>query len=441
MRIDPVPPRSACGAPPRGGQRWWTRKAGPTALAWGAFAALGMVGVAHGETSPWYVAASQSYSYESNLLRLGDGQPLPTGYSRNDEILSTALLAGLDQPIGRQRLSGNLAVRQNRYGSNTRFDNTSYNGALSLDWSTIERVSGSLSASANQALQSFANDLFSPELANNLESSEALNGSVAVGLVTQYSLVASGGHRRVRNSLVDLRSREFYQDNAEVGMRWAPSSTATFGVSLGSTRGRYPKFGIQANGDYQADRFKRDDVGLNATLRPSGASTVDFRLANGTTTYDLNQRRNFSGVTGSLAWSWEATGKLRLSLQFSRDTGQDSYATRTANTPTTADYSRLANQARLQLGYELTAKVGITVGANYVGRDLVRTINDPALAGGANAAGTDRTRQVSVGARWSPRRYGTLGCDVTTENRSGQGELTTNMGDKSLTCFGQLTLQ
>jgi hypothetical protein len=416
-----------------------------TAFACGALALLGLVGAARAETSPWYVAASQSYTYDSNLLRLGSGQATPDGYSRNDDVLSTALLAGLDQPIGRQRLFGNLTVRQNRYSGNPRFNNTSYNATLGLDWSTIERVSGSVSASANRALQSFSTDLFSTERLNNQESSETLNGNIAVGVVTEYSLVASGGHRRVTNSLPDpgIRSRDFYQDNAEVGLRWAPTSTASFGLALGTTRGRYPKFTTAGTGEYQADRFKRNDVVLTATLKPSGASTVDIRLANGRTRYDLNQQRDFSGLTGSVVWGWQATGKLRVSTQLSRDTGQDSYLTRTiqTNQPTTADYSRLTNQLRVQVNHDLTAKFGLTAGASYASRDLVRTINDPLIA--ADATDSDRSTLLSAGVRWAPRRYGTLGCDVTMEKRKASSEpvLTSDMSAKSLTCFGQLTLQ
>jgi hypothetical protein len=249
----------------------------------------------------------------------------------------------------------------------------------------------------------------------------------------------------VTNSLSDpgIRSRDFYQDNAEVGLRWAPSSTATFGLALGTTRGRYPKFTTAGTGEYQADRFKRNDVVLTATLKPSGASTVDVRLSNGRTRYDLNQQRDFSGLTGSVVWGWQATGKLRVSTQLSRDTGQDSYLTRTiqTNQPTTADYSRLTNQLRVQVNYDLTAKFGLTGGASYASRDLVRTINDPLIA--ADATDTDRTQLLSAGVRWAPRRYGTLGCDVTMEKRKASSEpvLTADMSAKSLTCFGQLTLQ
>lgn len=402
-------------------------------------------GMAVAETSPWYIAASQSYAYESNLLRLANGQADPPGYSRNDDITSTSLLAGLDQPIGRQRLFGNVTVRQNRYSGNPQFNNTSYNGSLGLDWSTIERISGNLSASATRALQSFSTDLFTTERLNNLESTETVNGSIAIGLVTEYSLMLSGGHRRVHNSLDDpgIRSREYYQDNAELVLRWSPSGLATFGFGAGVTRGRYPKFGIAANGDYSADRFKRQDAVLTATIRPTGASTFDVRLANGTTRYDLNQQRNFSGVTGSVVWGWQITGKLRLATQINRDTGQDSYATRTfiTNRPTTADYSRVTDQLRVQAYYELSAKVGLNAGASYAHRDLVRTINDPAIP--ADATGSDRTKLMSVGGRWAPRRYALLGCDVSSEKRKATGSslLSADMTAKSLSCYGQLTLQ
>jgi hypothetical protein len=402
-------------------------------------------GVALAESSPWYVAASQSYSYESNLLRLATGQETPLGYSRNDDVWSTALLAGLDQPIGRQRIFGNLTLRKNRYSGNPQLNNTSYNASAGIDWSTIERISGSLSASANRALQTFSPDLFTSDRLNNLESTETLNGSIAVGLVTQYSVVLNAGHRQVRNSLSDpgIRSREYYQDNAELSLRWAPSSNALFGIGVGVTRGSNPKFAIRADGEYQADRFKRNDLVLTAALRPSGASTVDIRLANGETRYDLNRQRDFSGVTGSLGWNWQATGKLRLNTQLSRETGQDSYATRTllTNQPTSADFSRVNDQLRVQAYYDLSAKIGVNAGASYGHRDVVRTINDPLIP--PNASGEDRTRTLAVGARWSPRRYSMLGCDVSMEKRKGSGDaqLASDMQAKALSCFGQLTLQ
>ena len=107
----------------------------------------------------------------------------------------------------------------------------------------------------------------------------------------------------------------------------------------------------------------------------------------------------------------------------------------------TADYSRVTDQLRVQAYYELSAKVGLNAGASYAHRDLVRTINDPAVP--ADATGSDRTKLMSVGGRWAPRRYALLGCDVSSEKRKATGSslLSADMSAKSLTCYGQFTLQ
>lgn len=393
------------------------------------------------ENNPWYIAASQAYAYESNLLRLGTNQATPDGYSRNDDVLSTSLLGGLDQQIGRQHLYGNVAVRQNRYRSNAQFNNTGYTGNLVLDWSTIERISGTLSANANRALQSFNSDGFSAVRLNNQESTEAINGNIAVGLVTQYSLLAGLGRRHVHNSLNDasIRAREYYQDNADLSLRWVPNAIYAFGLGATVTKGRYPKFTIGGNGDYVADRFTRNDIVLTASAKPTGASSIDARIADGRTRYAINNQRDFSGVTGSIAWAWQASGKLRLNTQYSRDTGQESYPQFVFSIPTTADFSRVVEQLRVQAAYDVSAKVALNVSASYIHRDLVRTfrLNTNLLDG----AGSDRTTMLSVGSRWSPRRFALLGCDVSMERRKASGGLTVDMQAKSLSCYGQLSIQ
>ncbi len=443
MRTDFAPSRCACGASPPGGRRQRPGKAGSAAFAWGVCAALGLVGPVFAQTSPWYIGASQTISHDNNLLRLANGQEANTGYSRADTVSSTALLGGLNQPIGRQRVFGNLTVRANRYSSNSRFNNVSYSLQGGLDWQTVERISGSVSVSASRALQSFSTELSTAERAKNQERIESVNTNVSVGLITQYSLELGGGYLQLRNSLQEpgTQSREFDQENAQLGLRWRPSSASSFGLAVATTRGRYPKFTTNAQGVYEADRFKREEVVLSMALRPTGASTIDLRLSNGRTTYDLNQQRDFSGVTGALTWSWQATGKLRLSTSYSRDTGQDSFLTRTVffNQPTTADYSRVSDILNLRAVFDWSSKLAFTANAGYTDRDLVRTVNDPLVP--PNATGSDRTTTVGLGVRWSPRRYATLGCDLSGERRTGIGELTSSLGATGFSCFGQATLQ
>ena len=393
------------------------------------------------QSSPYSIGASQTFSHESNLLRLTTIQTTPAGYSQGDTVSSTALLAGFDQGFGRQRASANLALRANRYSNNSLFNNTSYSANTGLAWQTIERLSGTLTASANRNLQLLNTQELGFSSRRNLESVETLGASASLGLVTEYTLELNGGHRQARNSLQEpnVQAREFQQDNVSLGVRWRPRAATTLGLALGTTQGRYPKFRANAAGGFDADRFKRTDIELSATLAPAGANTVEAHISSGQTRYDLNEQRNFSGITGSLAWAWQPTGKLRLNTSLSRDTGQDSYATAVFNVPATSDYSRVTSSLRTTLNYDYSAKVSFVTSLIYYDRTLVRTIANPFLP--LNAQGKERTTTLSLGARWAPLRFAQFGCDINRENRNGSGELTSDLRANSFSCFGQINLQ
>jgi hypothetical protein len=397
--------------------------------------------VAGAQSSPWYLGLAQSFGHESNLLRLSVNQPVPDGYSQADSVSSTSLLGGLDQRLGRQRAYANVSVRNNRYSRNPVFDNTSYSAAAGLDWQTLQRLSGTLSTSAFRNLQRFDSGEFGFQRLRNLERVSTVNATVSLGLVTQYTLEATAGRRQVRNSLQDpaVQAREFTQDNASLGLRWRPSSAAILGIGLSAAQGRYPKFRQLADGSYDADRFKRQDIELRGTLQPTGASVFEARLSNGRTRYDLNQQRDFDGLTGSVAWRWQPTGKLRLNTVFTRETGQDSYATAVFNVPATTDYSRITNSLRTQIIHDATAKLQFNAALDVYRRTVVRTTPNPFFP--LDASGKERTPILSLGARWTPLRYALLGCDWSRERRSTSGEITADLSATSFSCFAQATLQ
>ncbi|MDP2004503.1 MAG: hypothetical protein Q8K45_02400 [Rubrivivax sp.] len=400
-----------------------------------------MPGGAAAQTSPWYLGLAQNVGRESNLLRLTVEQPAPDGYSKADTVSSTSLLGGFDQRLGRQRAYANLSVRNNRYSRNPIFDNTGYSAVTGLDWQTVNRLSGSLSASANRNLQRFDTGEIGFQRVRNLERISTVNATASLGLVTQYTLEATAGRRQVRNSLQDpsVQAREFTQDNASLGLRWRPSSGAILGIGLLAAQGRYPKFRLLADGSYDADRFKRQDVELRGTLQPSGASVFEARLSSGRTRYDLNEQRNFDGLTGSVAWRWQPTGKLRVNTVFTRDTGQDSYATSVFNVPTTTDYSRITNVLRGQVFYDATAKLQFNVALDLYSRTIVRTTPNPFLP--LDASGKERTPILALGLRWTPLRYALVGCDWSRERRRTSGPITADLDASAFSCFAQATLQ
>ena len=411
-----------------------------TVLGTAALLAAGS-GPAMAQSSPYYIGGAVTYAHDSNLLRLPDGQLAPANYSKADSTLSTALLAGMDQRFGRQRAYGTLSLRSNRLSSNTVYNNDSYALNAGLDWSTIERISGLLSVNASRSLSTFDMQEVGLLVNKNQESAEGFEATIRVGLVTEYSLEATAGTRQTKNSLQDprIQARNFKQDNISVGLRWLPSDVTRLGLSVRATVGRYPKFRAVSATEFEADRFKRQDVDLTLWHRLSGFNSFEMRLSTGKTRYDLATQRDFTGLTGSLAWNWAATGKTNINLRLSHDTGQDSTAYTFINMAATSDLSRVSDSLLLQADYAMTAKVALKASLAYFDRDLVRTL--PSIFGPFESSGTEKSTTLSFGARWAPYPTVQLGCDLRHETRRGTGALGSDLGASTYSCFGQVTLQ
>ncbi len=419
-----------------------THRLPPAALAVLTSVAL-LAGRAGAETTPYFVGLSQAITYESNSLRLDSGQTAPEGLKFADNVYVTSLLGGFDQPYGRQRGYGNMSLRQITYAGNTGRNNQAYTGVLGLDWSTVERISGSLSVNANRSLSSA--DGLGLALINekNFESSQGLDTRIAMGVVTEYSLEAGFGTRSVRNSLKNraLLARDFDQDSASVGARWRPSTAANVALTLRETRGRYPKFRQIADGSFLSDRFKQQSIELSGAIAPMGASTFDARVAQSKSRYDLNQARDYAGLTGSLGWNWQATGKLRLNTRLARDTGQDAFAIVQFGVPGRADYTRVNDSLRLQADFELSAKIALSSSWQSTQRTQTQLASDAGRPNDTAKNGKDLTHQFTLGARWSPYRTTIISCDGSIERRSAQGELSNALRNSTFGCAGQFQLQ
>jgi len=420
--------------------RMWVALAAAAALTWAAPATA--------QSSPYYVAGSLATSYDSNILRLAGNQVAGPDQSRSDTVFSTALVGGLNQGIGRQRVFGNLTLRDNRFQRNDTFNNQSYNGSLGVDWSTVERISGNLSVSASRALSTFNAEGVGLLTQKNLESNQAANALVRVGLVTTYSLELGVSQRRVRNSLDDdrVKARDFNQDSYSVGLAWRPGGDLAITAAVRQLNGEFPTFRRDTTGAFESDRYEQQQVDLVTTWQASGASGLDLRLTFGDTQYVANEQRNFSSVNGSLGWLWQATGKLRLLTRYTRDKGQDAYPATVpfffTRIPVTLFDSRSIDTWRLQADLEVSSKIALSSslqsGRRTLARDTVTVVTPTSL--GTNS-GRDNTTVFTLGARWSPVRNTLLGCDASSERRSASGDLTASLNGSSLSCYGQITLQ
>lgn len=382
------------------------------------------------QSSPYYIGAAQTIGYNSNTIALRDNQALPAGLSKSDTVYTTALVAGIDQPFGRQRLAGTANINFNRYSQNKDFDSSGYALRLGLDWQTIQRLSGRVAISSDRSVRADvrdANDQFIRR--SNAETANQLDASVSLGLVTRLSAEAGFQMRDVRYSAAEAAFREYEQRSASLGLRYRPASSTTWGLGLRQTRWDYPNLLIgNANPN---DRRTRDDLDASVAWQVSGVSSLDVRLSSGDTKYQQFDSRNFSGLNGSMGWDWQPGGKLRMNTRLSRDSGQDAERLTTA-------YTRTTDILRVSADYALSAKIALNGAVSLYSR-LVE-------GRGANVAsfsGRENGNSLALGVRWAPVRSTSVGCNVSSDQLGANNNpvLSDKYSATGLSCFGQFVLQ
>lgn len=373
---------------------------------------------------PWYVGLTQDFTHQSNVLLV------PTG-EVSDTISTTTLRGGVNANLGRQRLFANAALNHQRYSDLSDRNNDGYVVGLGLDWSTIERLSGTLALNSQRRQADFNVGGIVPLSASNIERSDELSLRARLGADTALAFEAGLGHRQVHFSAPEFASREYKEDSGNLGVIYRPSGILTLsaGVSAADTRYRAPAVGQTA-----ADRSKRRDLYVGATWVPTGASTVNARLAAGKLEYDLATAADFDGVTGSVSWIWKPTGRLTTTTTFSRDSGQESGFLRLApgDLVTATDFSQLTNRLGVAAAFELTGKVSLTGEVFAARRSLVD--------GFTGVTGSDRTSGLALGVRWAVTRTIALGCNAGHDSRSASGAGSTDYDNDRFGCFGSVTL-
>jgi hypothetical protein len=387
------------------------------------FAATGALA----ETSPWYVGAAQGFTHTSNVRLVPDGQA-----AQSSTISVTTLLAGLDQPIGRQRLSGGLTLRHLGYSGASDLNNNSYDLNLGLDWATVERVSGRISAQAGRRLEQLATLDQNANLVGlkNLQDTRSLNAVARLGVVTTATLEASLGWREQKLSLAGLSNQEFHSTSASVGGRYRFSGSLTAGAALRHSEYTYPNYSPT-----ESDRVTRNDLDLTATWVASGASSLSGRISLGRSRHSVGNQPGFSGLTGQLGWLWKPTGKIKLDSSLQRDTGVESgvrYEDRNLATVSLVDDSRLTTSLATRASYEVTGKINATASLRLARRDLTRN----------SVAVSDNSQGLALGLTWAPTRSVQVGCDIGRDRRksSNAGQLQP-YGVNTFGCYAQLILQ
>lgn len=360
---------------------------------------------AQAEANPYYIGIGQAFTYEDNLFRAADGLS-----KTSDTYSTTSLLAGVNQPIGRQRFFADGVVRHNRYQDTSTLDNTGYGLDVGLDWETVNELSGRLGYTVNQRLARFGIDEGPLIISEpNEERTQEVVARAKFGGASVLAIEGGFLHRRLDYSGEQFAFREFNQDTGSIGLQYRPGGLLTLGVAVRVTQGEYPAL---------ADEFDRNDLDLTAVYTLSGLSKLSARVSYTKEEHDQTVSRDLKGVTGALGWEYKPTGKLVFFTDLIRDSGAEATFNRSglqAAAPTAGPSSRLTNLGRVRALYEATAKIQLEASLAYAKRDLVTTT---VVGGGSSTeAGNDRTTEFALGARYAATRNLLFACLVGTERR------------------------
>lgn len=372
--------------------------------------ALLSTGAAHAESNPYYIGASTSVGYDSNVFRLP--------HAIGDTTYNYGIVGGIDQTIGRQRVYASGAVRDTRFVDLTQLNYINYNALAGIDWQTLYNLSGTLSYSTAQSLYNYGGTSTIQSKAKNLETRDEVIFKGRWGATSPLSLDASYTYRKLSYSDAAYRGNALNQDGWSLGLNYKPSDLLTLGTAVRYTQGKY-----QLSQD-----FDRYDIDLTGIWVPTGLSTVTARLSFG----DRKSRNStsaldFRGTTGQLSWTYQPTGKLRFTTSFSRDSGAESGFFNS----NIGDTSRLTNAANLNALYDLTAKIQVNAGLAIANRSLKNGSLD----------GNDTLRTASIGISYALLRNAKLDCNFRRDTRSASGRGSYDFRDSSVLCSAQVLLK
>lgn len=382
------------------------------------------------DATPFYAGTSLGVTHVSNIYRVSSG-------ANSDQILSAGLLAGLDKRLGRQHLTVDGSLQDNRYSKTLGLNNKSYSLRSALEWQTIGNLSGTVTASSSRSLADFnAGGGVDPFYTKNTERSDEYSAIARLGVLSRYTIEGGLNYRKLDYSASQYDRFAHHQDAGWVGFFGTPGGNLKLGLSARHTRGQFPRY---PNGRYTFDPitfqlialtspsdYSRDDIDLTAHWNFSGKTGIDARLSrsrtdNGTT---ISTMRDFSGTTGSIAGNWQPTAKMVFNLQYARDTGIETRVS-------TSDVNRVYTTWRFTGNYALTGKVVLNAGAslNRSRRGL----------DSANSSDFEENKGYNLGARWAFTRSLSLSCQYDHSSRNSSTALYVYSAD-SYGCTGQVMI-
>ena len=369
-------------------------------------------GSAWADLEPFSFGAAETVAHQSNLEHSADADRI------SDWTSTTAITAGLNQALGRDKLIASIEADLNRYKHSHFLNSTGYRGSAEFDWSTIGDLSGALGADADRRQYIYGETAdvvpgHSPSVVSlrNLQTDSHAFGRVTLGGESRWTIFG-GADANKRTFSADTFSVDNEQQwSTNIGTRYATSPDLSFGVTGAYVNGEYP----DGLGSGVSAKFSTRSFDLTTRWQASGNSALDASV--GYTSEDsdaLSGNRNF--VNGSLNWTWTPPSHFTVNLGLKRSSDVDSTST-LVNAGVvnngTLNGTSVNNVAHLEVTYALTAKVNLDASADYTQRKY----SDLKQLTGPDVNGSTRTSRLYLTAHYQPTRTTDLSCGGGREVR------------------------
>ena len=376
---------------------------------------------------PWFVGASQAITRSSNAYRTAD--------STSDTYSTTSIFGGVDIPLGRQRVFARGSYSLNRYFDQKELNNSSYSVGAGADFATVMNLSGGIDIGLDQQLSApIVSSSETAEDRRNLARTQRVDGRLLWGGASVVTLEARGGYSHISYADEAYAGSESSRRDAGLTAYYRPGARLRIGVGVRADRTDQPvALRDPITGTTQSNEIDGRHIDLLADYALTGITNIGGRLSHSrqSSSNQLLQSSDFSGLTGAFNISYRATGKLSGNLSLSRDVGTAAFGqtvsvvtlpidsgtsvTNPSASPTTVLYenNRVTNAASLGVSYAATAKIGVSVGLRYARSTIASTSTVQ-----ADAEYSDTSRSASIGASYAVARLVGLGCSASYERRS-----------------------
>ena len=279
--------------------------------------------------TPLTLDASYALQTDSNLFRLpasADAFKLVGRDSVAEQVGITTLGLNFASTQSLQKFEVNASLVDYRYQNFSYLSFAARNFDAAWRWSLTPRLTGSLSSTRRETLNSFADYTGFNQRNQRTDTSTQLD--TVYELTGPWRLLTGVRQTEQANELALVAGGDYRSTSAHLGVRQDFGSGSTLGYTARVANGSYLSRVLPNAGLYD-DTFKQFDHDLRLRWALGGGSSVDAHLTALSRSHPTYASRNYDGFASGLSLNWAITGKSVLNAAYAHELSD--YATANSN--------------------------------------------------------------------------------------------------------------